>query len=405
MANEVYANNREISCKAASGKSIAAFPDVCFTPPQTPPMPLGIPIPYPNTGLSKDTTKGTRTIRITRKEVMLKNKSYYKTSYGDEPGRAPKKGIITSKIKGKVYFTSWSMDVKFEGKNVVRHMDLTTHNHGSFPGNTPTWPYLDQMAVSKGEGPCKEDIKKEKDACKEYTPHGDGDPCPPTTELVKAKKARALTAKGSPARAQANASVKSAYERLASKNRANKCLQARRCMLTPYKPQGRGKARQPGCCPGQTGHHLIEASAFLEPGTRKEGGSLRAQFKNSKYDLDRAPCVCAEGPDNTTATHGLMHTYQGVRAKKLAPDGTWTLRQATECGAASVNMVFQSGCDQQCLESQLNAYHSSPEVGVKPDTKIPSSPSGKTDSKVAEKAWQQYDKGKRSIDNSGSTTR
>ena len=51
---------------------------------------MGVPIPYPNTGLSKDTTKGTRTIRITRKEVMLKNKSYYKTSYGDEPGRAPK---------------------------------------------------------------------------------------------------------------------------------------------------------------------------------------------------------------------------------------------------------------------------------------------------------------------------
>lgn len=86
MANEVYANNMEISCKAASGKSIAAFPDVCFTPPQAPPTPLGVPIPYPNTGLSKDTTKGTRTIRITRKEVMLKNKSYYKTSYGDEPG-------------------------------------------------------------------------------------------------------------------------------------------------------------------------------------------------------------------------------------------------------------------------------------------------------------------------------
>lgn len=87
MANEVYANNMEISCKAANGKSIAAFPDVCFTPPQAPPTPLGVPIPYPNTGLSKDTTKGTRTIRITRKEVMLKNKSYYKTSYGDEPGQ------------------------------------------------------------------------------------------------------------------------------------------------------------------------------------------------------------------------------------------------------------------------------------------------------------------------------
>ncbi|MDV6792615.1 DUF4150 domain-containing protein, partial [Pseudomonas aeruginosa] len=47
MANEVYANNMEISCKAASGKSIAAFPDVCFTPPQAPPTPMGVPIPYP----------------------------------------------------------------------------------------------------------------------------------------------------------------------------------------------------------------------------------------------------------------------------------------------------------------------------------------------------------------------
>ncbi len=47
MANEVYANNMEISCKAASGKSIAAFPDVCFTPPQAPPTPLGYRSPTP----------------------------------------------------------------------------------------------------------------------------------------------------------------------------------------------------------------------------------------------------------------------------------------------------------------------------------------------------------------------
>ncbi len=29
------------------------------------------------------------------------------------------------------------MDVKFEGENVVRHLDLTTHNHASSPGNSP----------------------------------------------------------------------------------------------------------------------------------------------------------------------------------------------------------------------------------------------------------------------------
>ena len=55
MANEVYANSMEVSCKSADGKSVACFPDVCFTPPQAPPTPPGVPIPYPNTGMAKDT--------------------------------------------------------------------------------------------------------------------------------------------------------------------------------------------------------------------------------------------------------------------------------------------------------------------------------------------------------------
>lgn len=158
MANQVYANNMEISCKAADGKSIACFPDVCFTPPQTAATPTGVPIPYPNTGMAKDTTKGSKTVKISGKEVMLKDKSYFKTSYGDEAGNAPKKGIITSKIKGKVYFTSWSMDVKFEGKSVVRHMDLTTHNHASQPSQTPPHPYLDAAAI--GNAPECKDAEK-----------------------------------------------------------------------------------------------------------------------------------------------------------------------------------------------------------------------------------------------------
>ena len=146
MANEVYANNREISCKAGDGVSIARFPDVCFTPPQTAATPTGIPIPYPNTGYAKDMTRGSRTVRIDGKEVMLKDKSYFRKSTGDEAGNAPKKGIVTSRIKGKVYFVSWSMDVKFEGKNVDRHMDLTTHNHASMPAQTPPGPTTEGVA-------------------------------------------------------------------------------------------------------------------------------------------------------------------------------------------------------------------------------------------------------------------
>src|ERR1700733_11481281 len=108
MANQVYANNMEVSCKAASGKSVCAFPDVCFTPPQTPATPPGVPIPYPNTGMSSDCSDGSSSVMISGAEVMLKNSSNFKTSTGDEAGSAPKKGMITSSTTGTVYFIAWS---------------------------------------------------------------------------------------------------------------------------------------------------------------------------------------------------------------------------------------------------------------------------------------------------------
>ena len=82
MSNQVYANSMEVSCKQAAGKSICAFPDVCFTPPQTPATPPGVPIPYPNTGMASDTTDGSTTVKISGEEVMLKNKCYFKKSTG-----------------------------------------------------------------------------------------------------------------------------------------------------------------------------------------------------------------------------------------------------------------------------------------------------------------------------------
>jgi len=147
MGNEVYANGMELSCKAGQGKSICAFPDVCFTPPQTPATPPGVPIPYPNTGMASDTTDGSKTVQISGQEVMLKDKSCFKKSSGDEAGSAPKKNVVTSKIQGKVFFNAWSMDVKFEGENVVRHLDITTHNHASKPGGTPPIPTTDSTAL------------------------------------------------------------------------------------------------------------------------------------------------------------------------------------------------------------------------------------------------------------------
>ena len=107
--------------------------------------------------MATDTTDGSSTVKISGQEVMLKNKSYFKRSTGDEAGCAAKKGVVTSVNMGKVYFTMWSMDVKVEGENVVRHFDMTTHNHGSIPGNTirgciPTkWTFLRFNLVARSK--------------------------------------------------------------------------------------------------------------------------------------------------------------------------------------------------------------------------------------------------------------
>lgn len=130
MGGPVFANGMEVSSKSMGGKSIAQFPDVCFTPPQTPATPPGVPIPYPNTAMASDTTEGSTTVKIGGEEVMLKDKSYFKKSSGDEAGAAPKKGLISSTNTGGMFFIAWSMNVVVEGENVVRNLDMTTHNHG-----------------------------------------------------------------------------------------------------------------------------------------------------------------------------------------------------------------------------------------------------------------------------------
>jgi hypothetical protein len=137
LSNDVFVNGMEVSCKAANSKSPCAFPDVCLSPPSPPAGP--IPIPYPNTGMASDTSDGSRTVKVTGQEAMLQDTSFFKQSMGDEAAtKSLGMGVVSHNIQGKCYFVAWSMDVKFEGKNVVRHMDMTTHNHMSAkPGNTP----------------------------------------------------------------------------------------------------------------------------------------------------------------------------------------------------------------------------------------------------------------------------
>ena len=48
------------------------------------------------------------------------------------------------------------MDVKFEGQNVDRHLDLTVHNEQCQPAETPPWPYIDNAAIG-ATSPCNKE--------------------------------------------------------------------------------------------------------------------------------------------------------------------------------------------------------------------------------------------------------
>lgn len=322
MGNQVYANNMEISCKAAAGKAICAMPDVCMTPPQTPATPPGVPIPYPNTGMSSDCSDGSSTVQISGQEVMLKNSSYFKKSSGDEAGSAPMKGVITATNTGKVYFNAWSMDVKVEGENVVRHLDLTTHNHASAPGNSPPWPYLDDMAFTSpktDENPCAEVASKANDKCGKHVKTTKG-----KTPEVKRKPTNDAMC-GDP-----------------------ECKEALKCVLSPYKPSN--------CCDGKTGHHVIPAHCFMPPGTRAASGEAR-YTGCSGYDINDAPCICVDG-EGKEKEHGEIHKIVDDAEDKFLVDGqagSWSYAQASAEGSKAVATVTK--CDEKCIKAQVDQYH------------------------------------------------
>ena len=320
MANEVYANGMELACKAGAGKTIAAFPDVCFTPPENPATPPGVPIPYPNTGFASDTTEGSKTVKISGKEVMLKNKSYFKKSTGDEAGSTAKKGVISSKITGKVYFIKWSMDVKFESENVDRHLDLTTDNHGSPANEAVPWTFLDNMSTTV-EQACKTQVENLKNACKGQK-----------------------TTKCTP-----------------------ECRAKQKCILVP-----KGKAKEYCCKPDNTGDHVFEdhwiwkdedtlMPGFKHLGKKKKGSN---NYIKPGGPYDGAPTLCAN-KSRYAKIHGVGHGARGVRedeligkpmpyskARRISLDGL-----KAQCAYAEKETGAKTECDEECFKAQLDDFY------------------------------------------------
>ena len=170
MHTHVYANGLEIASKAVGGdgSSAAAFPDPCWSPP--PPTGGPVVIPYPNTCYASAIENGTVTVFIAGQMSAIEDHSRFGTSTGNEPAtQAFSKGVKTGVITGKAYFTQWSNNVFFEGLGVPRHTDLVTHNHGSMPSNTPTFPYLSRQSRYK----CNKEDERIERACKPETDESD----------------------------------------------------------------------------------------------------------------------------------------------------------------------------------------------------------------------------------------
>jgi len=462
MTNDVFANNLEIACKAGDGKSVACFPDPCFSPPSPP---AGwVLLPYANTAYAKDTSNASKTVFISGKPIMKKDVSYFKTSTGDEPAAGPK-GLITGVKKGKAYFTSWSMNVKIEGKNVDRHTDGITHNHGSQPGNTGMWHFWDTAFFgapcnserNRVEKACGGMVKKKQGKRTSWVPakgtvewkkkHCDGLLNKPynlknmpnrdaflrgiknrlnrlngVDEVIEQSKDAAMARiaflgvkfagkqvlKKVPivgwvwqiltladdirqgkylydlynyAEEEAkrisnqvtnlrkdmlnlktkmlNGDYSGSAELLADWTRTaavlNSCTRARKCMLVPMGDtdfQSGGENENKGCCPGQTGHHLIPGSYFIN----KSGPNPCRGYNYKKH----AAVVCAEGSSDTNGSHGALHLAMNRASKNAMNESTKKLsyEDARDAAVKSHTQSFPfSLCSPGCIRSQLDKYH------------------------------------------------
>lgn len=361
MGTNTYANKFEICSKSASGKSLCAFPDPCFTPPVTP-AGTEVVIPYPNTAMASDLDKGSAKVLICNKMAALEKDSYLKTSMGNEAAKPStmQGGVMTKTTKGKAYFIRWSNDVKFEGKGVCRHIDQTTHNHGSPPGHCTPMPFLDGADIPVG---CQDLIEK-------ITTSDPG--CNATVETASRSKTKKvlkipdsqcagleflpsdlhlgrnlteINAQFALSAIEVGEKMRQMSESMEKTAAKNPCLKMLRCVLqkhwtTENTKQDTTKETKLSCCPGQSGHHVIPKSMA----NAKDVGMPCWPSKGT------APSICVEGVNNEHGSHGRIHD---VLDKKFADVKEMNCKELI--GMFSGVLKDEFDCDKDCIAAQLEA--------------------------------------------------
>lgn len=130
--------------------------------------------------------------------------------------------------------------------------------------------------------------------------------------------------------------------------RLNACVAARRCQLVPYGNTDSLKAAKTGkgCCPGQTGHHLLPNEMFQDCPAYTE------------QVHEAAPTVCVEGVNNSHGSHGKVHRAMDdlIDKHKEKHNDLIDHKRAIEIAVESHKKTFP-GCNADCLSQQLHAYY------------------------------------------------
>lgn len=147
---------------------------------------------------------------------------------------------------------------------------------------------------------------------------------------------------------------------------ANPCIKARKCLLIPYNQVPKSDDGS-GCCPGQTGHHVLPNAMFnfYEPRLKKNPKENEPIYTTnmaktgrrkcwSKYEPQEALTICLEGTTNreTNGSHGLAHKHTAalLLAHRQAQDMPY-LKARNKITKMLAKMF---GCNAKCLNEQLD---------------------------------------------------
>lgn len=144
-------------------------------------------------------------------------------------------------------------------------------------------------------------------------------------------------------------------ELMTAKASTSRCLTARKCMLVPYNKTGAAQAKQSGegCCPGQSGHHVMPGAMF---------GHGKGQVTRPCYvgKHSGAPTICLEGATNNHGSHGKAHEeLEKAFLRAEIPEGSAiSYEKASELSIEAIREVAPH-CSAACLQAQLDAYYQS----------------------------------------------